>query len=178
MVLATLLVLSSPSAVVSMESITRTSDKDVNCKVPIDYGSARITSHFGERDNPFDNGRKFHFGLDIGADEGVKIRSVTDGYVYFARRSKRGGGLQVSMRDPSGLKFKYAHMSKLFVKQGEKVKAGQVIGLVGSTGKTLGAHLHLEVYWNRGRQKEDFLDPRQFVCKYRERLFKKVSRRF
>lgn len=177
MVLTTLLVLAAPNSVVSMQSVTVKSEMGINCKVPIDYRLARITSHFGTRDNPFGPGRKFHHGIDIQADEGVKIRAVTDGYVYFARRSKTGGGLQVNIRAPSNLKFKYSHMSKLLVKRGQSVKAGQVIGFVGNTGKSKGAHLHLEVYQNKGWRAQDFLDPRQFVCKYNERIWKRHAHR-
>jgi len=175
MVLTTLLVLAAPNSVVSMQSVTVKSEMGINCKVPIDYRLARITSHFGTRDNPFGPGRKFHHGIDIQADEGVKIRAVTDGYVYFARKSARGGGLQVLMRAPNGLKFKYAHMSEILVKKGSRVAAGQVIGRVGSAGRSLGPHLHLEIYRNKGRNTDDFVDPRKFVCKYRENIWKKHS---
>lgn len=175
MVLATLLVLSSPTGTVSMQAVTIKSEKDFDCKTPIDYRFGRITSHFGVRDNPWGSGKKFHHGIDIGADEGVKIRAVADGYVYFARKSKRGGGLQVNVRAPNGLKFKYAHMSEILVQEGAQVVAGQVIGRVGSTGRSMGPHLHLEIYWNKGRNTSDFLDPRQFVCKYRENIWKKHS---
>ena len=172
MVLATLLVLSSPSNTVSMQAVTVKSYKVSDCATPIDYNLAVITSHFGVRDNPWGPGKKFHYGIDIAADEGVLIRAVSDGHVYFARRSSRGGGLQVNVRAPNGLKFKYSHMSKILVKRGAKVVAGQPIGRVGSTGRSLGPHLHLEVYANRGKNASDFVDPRQFVCKYRERLWK------
>ncbi len=175
MVLATLLVLSSPTNSVSMQAVTVKSGRGSTCNVPIDYSFARITSHFGVRDNPFGPGKKFHHGIDIAADEGVKIRAVSDGHVYFARRSSRGGGLQVNVRAPNGLKFKYSHMSKILVKQGDKVRAGQVLGLVGSTGRSMGPHLHLEVYLNKGKLTSEFLDPRQFICKYRETLWKKHS---
>jgi|15BtaG_2_1085339.scaffolds.fasta_scaffold00404_30 murein DD-endopeptidase MepM/ murein hydrolase activator NlpD len=172
MVLIALLVLSAPSNVVAMESVDVVSDRGPDCKLPIDYRFGRITSHYGMRDNPFGPGKKFHYGIDIESDEGVSIRSITEGYVYYARQSSAGGGLQVMVRSPSGLKFKYSHMSKILVKKGQTVKAGTLLGEVGSTGKALGSHLHLEVYRNKGNLKDDHLDPVQFVCKYRTNLWK------
>ena len=177
MVLATLLVLSAPSGALSMQTVTIEADTGTNCNLPIAYSEGKITSHFGVRDNPFAPGKKFHYGIDIGAKEGVAVKAVTSGRVYFARRSKTGGGLQVNIRAPSNLKFKYSHMSKLLVKRGQSVKAGQVIGFVGNTGKSKGAHLHLEVYQNKGWRAQDFLDPRQFVCKYNERIWKRHAHR-
>tara|TARA_B100000214_G_scaffold309584_1_gene241209 strand:- start:18 stop:548 length:531 start_codon:yes stop_codon:yes gene_type:complete len=175
MVLATLLALSTAPVILSMQDVTVKPDTDTKCNLPIAYAKGRITSHFGVRDNPWGPGKKFHYGIDIAAKEGVEVKAVTSGRVYFARRSKSGGGLQINIRAPGNLKFKYSHMSKLLVRRGQSVRAGQVIGLVGNTGKSKGSHLHLEVYYNNGWSAQDFIDPRQFVCKYRENIWKKHS---
>ena len=152
---------------------TSKSGKGSNCTIPIAYQDGILTSYFGWRDDPFGKDRKFHHGIDIGSSVGVKVRAVAGGRVYFAGRSKRGGGLQVNIRASNGLKFKYAHLSKITVYEGEQTQRGQVIGRVGNTGRSMGPHLHLEVYRNKGRNKDDFVDPTHYVCNYLERIWKR-----
>ncbi len=147
------------------------------CDRPIAINDGHISSHYGLRDYPWDRSRlTFHYGIDIAADEGTPVRAIQDGYVYFARRSKTGGGLAVMMRSPGGLKFKFAHLSKLLVKRGARVQAGQVIGEVGSTGRSKGPHLHLEIYRNHGHDDADFLDPEPFVCAHAQRIVDSVNK--
>ena len=100
--------------------------------------SGWISSHFGMRD-----GRP-HQGLDIAADTGAPIRAVRSGYVSFA--GPRGTyGLTVIIDHGGGLQTLYAHCNSLLVTQGQQVEAGELIARVGSTGRSTGPHLHLEV---------------------------------
>lgn len=89
--------------------------------------------------------KKSHNGLDVNLKTGDTIRSVFDGRVRYAEYNKGGFGNLVIVRHKNGLETYYAHFSKLMVKPGQDVKAGEVIGLGGSTGRSKGPHLHFEV---------------------------------
>lgn len=93
-----------------------------------------------------------HTGLDIDGDYTDPIYASEDGTVTSAGWNSGGYGLQIVVDHPGGLRTRYAHASKLFVKTGEEVKRGQVIGYVGTTGRSTGTHLHYEVYLNGKRQ--------------------------
>jgi murein DD-endopeptidase MepM/ murein hydrolase activator NlpD len=108
-----------------------------------------ITSYFGYRRDPV-TGKLgvFHEGLDIGARTGTPIRATAAGIVKIARR-KGNYGLLVEIKHGSyGFSTRYAHNSKLLVKEGQEVKKGDIIAYVGSTGKSTGPHLHYEVRLN------------------------------
>jgi murein DD-endopeptidase MepM/ murein hydrolase activator NlpD len=114
----------------------------------------RITSGFGYRTHPILGYRRFHRGLDIGAGHGTPILATTDGVV--ARAGWGGGyGNVVELRHSGGLSTRYGHMSRMSVSGGQRVRQGQVIGYVGSTGLSTGPHLHYEMF--RGGQ---LVDPR------------------
>ncbi len=113
------------------------------------YG--RITSHLGWRKNPFGRGYEFHSGIDIEAPYGSKVISTADGVVEFAN-NHGSYGKAVIIKHPSGYYTLYGHLSNIWVEVGQKVKAGDVIGLVGSTGRSTGPHLHYEVLFE-GRLK-------------------------
>ncbi len=106
-----------------------------------------ITSRFGHRTSPFTGTRKLHKGLDIAAVIGTKIIAPADGKVVFAQRDG-AYGLSVEVDHGNGIITRYAHMSKINVKRGDAVKRGSLIGLVGNTGRSTGAHLHYEVIVN------------------------------
>lgn len=93
---------------------------------------------------------RHHNGFDFAARSGTPIYSVTDGKVVMAR-SYYGYGNLVIIRTPSGNRVLYAHQSRIKVKRGQPVKAGQVIGRVGSTGHSTGPHLHFETRSARDR---------------------------
>lgn len=101
--------------------------------------NGRITSGFGKR------GKEFHHGLDIGAKAGTPIRAALAGTVRFAGYKNRIYGNAVEIVHDNGLVTIYAHNSKNLVKKGQRVTAGQVIGQVGSTGRSTGPHLHFEL---------------------------------
>lgn len=113
--------------------------------IPLGYPVyGKITSHIGWRKNPFGGGYEFHSGIDITAPHGSKVRATADGVVVLA--GWYGDyGKTVIIRHPSGYLTLYGHLSKIDVKEGQRVKAGDVVGRVGSTGRSTGPHLHYEV---------------------------------
>ncbi len=108
----------------------------------------RISSYFGYRIDPIYGVRKHHDGIDFTAHTGTPIHATGDGVVVKAENSHGGYGKTVEIDHGFSYKSKYAHMSKILVKVGQKVKRGQIIGLVGNTGKSTGPHLHYEVRKN------------------------------
>jgi len=105
---------------------------------PGDYGDG-----FGWRRDPFTGDPDFHQGLDIRAPWGTPIRAAADGDVSHAGYAV-GYGVSVYLEHAQGIETRYGHMSWMSVREGEKVTAGQVIGYVGSTGRSSGPHLHYE----------------------------------
>jgi murein DD-endopeptidase MepM/ murein hydrolase activator NlpD len=106
--------------------------------------SGTITDKFGNRKDPFTRKTKFHTGLDIGTDYGKSIKAAAGGrvisveYVY-------GTGNTVKVNHGNGIVTLYGHCSKILVKQGQIVEKGEVIAKVGSSGRSTGPHLHLEI---------------------------------
>ena len=110
--------------------------------------STRVTSPFGYRTHPVTGEKsKMHNGIDIGAGTGSKVVSAEDGTVITAYFSKSAGNY-VIIQHANGLQTHYMHNSRLLVSAGQKVKRGQVIALVGSTGLSTGPHLHFGVKQN------------------------------
>ena len=116
-------------------------------KTPIN--GARLSSSFGMRKHPIDGFNKMHRGTDFAAPMGTPIMASGDGVIVRARWCG-GGGNCIKIKHNSTYSTVYAHMSKFAsgVKAGRRVKQGQVIGYVGSTGKSTGPHLHYEVIEN------------------------------
>ena len=108
--------------------------------------NGRITSDFGSRFS----GRR-HTGIDIAARSGQPILSAADGTVMFSGW-RSGYGRTIIVQHDRGLKTLYAHNSRNLVRKGEKVRQGQAIALVGSTGRSTGPHLHFEVRNGLGPQ--------------------------
>jgi murein DD-endopeptidase MepM/ murein hydrolase activator NlpD len=109
--------------------------------------AGRITSSFGLRMHPLLGFMRMHKGLDIGAPHGAPIYAAIDGVVQFAGRSG-GYGNFVKLRHGGSIESGYGHMSRIAVRAGQQVARGQVIGYVGSTGRSTGPHLHWEVWKN------------------------------
>lgn len=106
--------------------------------------SAVRTSNFGYRRDPMTGNAKWHSGIDLAAPTGTPIVATGDGVVSSA--GWRGGyGIAVVLEHGNGIQTLYGHMSRLNVQAGERVQAGQVIGTVGSTGRSTGPHLHYEL---------------------------------
>ena len=109
--------------------------------------SGRVSSSFGTRRHPILGYSRFHKGMDFAAPHGAPIRAATDGVVVFAGRNG-GYGNYVRVKHAGGYMTSYAHMSRIKAQRGAKVRQGQVIGYVGSTGLSTGPHLHYELYKN------------------------------
>ena len=109
----------------------------------------RVTSSFGWRMHPLLRFVRLHKGMDIAAPHGAPIYAVLDGVVQGAGRAG-GYGNFVKLRHGGGLQSGYGHMSQFAVSRGQRVRQGQVIGYVGSTGMSTGPHLHWEV-WRNGQ---------------------------
>ena len=120
-----------------------------------------LSSSVGRRTDPINGGADFHQGLDISADAGSSVYATADGTVMHSAREGAYGNL-ITIDHGYGLETRYGHLSKYDVKSGEKVKRGQVIGRVGSTGRATGPHLHYEVRVN-GR----LLNPLQLLLQQR-----------
>jgi len=103
---------------------------------------------FGWRIDPIYRTRMMHAGVDFTADRGTEVYATGDGVVELVESKRWGYGKSIIINHGFGYKTRYAHLSKFEVKQGQKVKRGELIGLIGSTGKSTGPHLHYEVIKN------------------------------
>lgn len=114
--------------------------------LPINIKDYTMSSGYGIRIDPVYGSHKFHAGLDFAADMGTQVFATADGKVSFAKK-RSGYGNCVDIDHGYNYLTRYAHLSKILVKEGAQVKRGELIGLVGSTGKSTGPHLHYEVYF-------------------------------
>jgi murein DD-endopeptidase MepM/ murein hydrolase activator NlpD len=103
----------------------------------------------------------FHPGIDLAAIKGSPVYPIADGVVAYTNHSQFGYGNEIIINHGSGLKSLYAHLSKIEVKEGEKVTKDSLLGLVGSTGWSTGPHLHLQI-WEEDR----WVNPRTFFEGY------------
>ena len=115
-------------------------------KIPI-TAAYRISSKFGWRPDPFTGVRSYHTGIDLACPEGTPIRAAMNGTVAFVGWSNVFGNY-IIVNHPNGYQTLYGHLSASRVKKGQSVTQATVIGLVGSTGYSTGAHLHFTVYKN------------------------------
>ena len=105
------------------------------------------SGRFGYRIDPFNGKRDFHPGIDISAPRGNKVIAAADGIVTTAGRKFSYGKL-VTLEHKFGISTRYGHLDRYSVEKGQKVKRGDIIGYVGSTGRSTGPHLHYEVRLN------------------------------
>jgi murein DD-endopeptidase MepM/ murein hydrolase activator NlpD len=108
----------------------------------------QMASGFGYRSDPFTKIRKFHAGMDFSARTGTPIYATGDGVVSVADNRMSGYGNRIIIRHGYGYETLYAHLSKFKARVGQRVKRGDVIGYVGSTGRSEAPHLHYEVHKN------------------------------
>ena len=146
-------------------AIQPVSNKDLN----------RIASGFGYRVDPVYKTVKFHAGLDFAAPQGTPIYATADGNVTEAGQSSGGYGNDVIINHGYGYETLYGHMYKVKARVGQRVKRGEIIGYVGSTGKSTGPHCHYEVHKNGQKLDPIYffyndLGPNQF-----EQLLKRVA---
>ena len=116
-----------------------------------------ISSYFGRRADPFTGYSAVHKGLDFAGPQGTKVTAVAAGLVIYSGE-RSGYGQMVEINHGNGLATRYCHNEQLLVKQGDMVRKGQDLALMGSTGRSTGPHLHFEVLKN-GVQ----VDPLRFV---------------
>ena len=117
-----------------------------------------ITSKFGKRIKPYDHSQaEIHNGIDIKAVTGTPVKAATNGIATVWSDKINGNGIKI--KADNGLTFGYAHLSKSLIKNGEKVKAGQIIALTGNTGRSTGAHLHFSIKDKTGH----YLNPSLYV---------------
>lgn len=108
----------------------------------------RMASGFGYRIDPIYKTRKFHKGMDFTAPTGTKVYATGDGVIKDIERKQWGYGQNILVSHGFGYQTRYAHLSKILVRPGQKVKRGELIGYVGSSGKSTAPHLHYEVLYN------------------------------
>ena len=120
-----------------------------------------ISSRYGERNDPFTGEREKHSGLDFAGTRGTDVLSVASGVVIWAA-NRAGYGKMVEIDHGNGYKTRYAHSDELVVKAGDHVQAGQVIALMGSTGRASAPHVHFEVLKDGKR-----VNPARFVGQLR-----------
>lgn len=120
----------------------------------------RLASGFGMRIHPIYKARRMHWGIDFSAPRGTPIYATGDGIVSLSKTSlkKTGYGNQIEINHGYGYVTKYAHMQMLVVKKGDKIKRGQLIGYVGSSGGSTAPHVHYEIIKD-GKK----IDPIQFI---------------
>ncbi len=108
----------------------------------------RMASGFGYRTDPFTKARKMHEGMDFTAKTGTPIYATGDGYVAKADNTASGYGNHIVIRHGFGYETLYGHLSRYKCRAGQHVKRGDIIGYIGSTGRSEGPHLHYEVHNN------------------------------
>jgi len=132
--------------------------KDIYMATPKGYPlEGNISSSYGRRDNPFSGERTFHSGVDISATPGMPIRATADGVVTYSGWTQSSGNV-VLIEHGCGFSTAYAHNRSNWVKVGQRVKRGEIVAYIGSTGKSTGPHVHYEV-WERGRR----INPSKFL---------------
>ncbi len=125
--------------------------KDLYLATPKGYPvEGNISSPYGKRDSPFNGERSFQSGMDISAMPGAPIRVTADGVVSYSGWNQYSGHLVV-IEHGCGFSTVYAHNKSNEVKMGQKVKRGDIVAHVGSTGRSTGPHMHYEV-WEKGKR--------------------------
>jgi|TARA_A200000113_G_scaffold45665_1_gene37100 murein DD-endopeptidase MepM/ murein hydrolase activator NlpD len=106
----------------------------------------RMASGYGYRTDPFTKKRRFHYGMDFSARKGTPIYATGNGVVKRADNRSSGYGKHIRIDHGFGYVSLYAHLSKYNVRRGQRVKRGDIIGYVGNTGRSVGPHLHYEIF--------------------------------
>ena len=105
-----------------------------------------LTSSYGYRIDPFTRRRSMHLGIDLAGPYGLQIHATGNGTVIAAGYSRYGYGKEVLVDHGYGYVTRYAHLQEILVKTGQQLKRGEVVGTMGSTGRSTGPHLHYEVH--------------------------------
>jgi len=132
--------------------------KDIYMATPKGYPvEGNISSPYGKRDNPISGERTFHSGVDISATPGTPIRATADGVVSYSGWTQSSGNV-VLVEHGCGFTTAYAHNRSNVVKVGQRVKRGETVGYIGSSGKSTGPHVHYEIWEKRKR-----INPNKFL---------------
>jgi len=107
-----------------------------------------VTSGFGSRRSPFASGVEFHGGMDIATRMGKEVISPADGFVVEVVQASQDGNM-IKVDHGHGIMTTYSHLSKFAIKQGSRIKRGDLLGYVGTSGRSTGPHLHYAVYVNK-----------------------------
>ena len=143
---------------------------------PLYLNEIHMTSRFGVRSDPMSGDAKVHTGVDLAGREGLKVFATGDGKVEKVDIKFTGYGNEIVINHGFGYKSRYAHLKSTLVHVGDRVKRGDLIGYVGSTGKSTGPHLHYEVeYMGRKVNPLNFFDSAMSAEEY-ERLVKEGRR--
>jgi murein DD-endopeptidase MepM/ murein hydrolase activator NlpD len=116
-----------------------------------------LTSRFGWRNDPINGKKAYHRGVDIRGRKGSDVKATANGIVKIENYD-RGNGRYILVDHGNGFVTKYAHLKKSLIKTGDPVARGQVIGLVGSTGRSTGPHVHYEIHYD-----DKIVNPTRFV---------------
>ncbi len=145
-------ILGQSSSLRELQKLAKEKEKLLTCIPAIQPVSnqdlKKMVSGFGWRVDPIYKTSKMHTGLDFSADIGTDVYATGDGFVEALENSSWGYGMCIVINHGYGYKTRYAHLSSFKVRQGQKIKRGELIGLVGNTGKSTGPHLHYEVEMN------------------------------
>ena len=127
--------------------------------MPLDY--ITITSHYGYRQDPFTKCQRFHDGIDLRCGNGL-VYSMLPGRVAVVHHGDTGYGNYVILVHGS-LRCLYGHLSEIYAREGSEVPAGAVVGLVGSTGRSTGPHLHIQLQRLTANNSWTSVDPMPFI---------------
>jgi len=134
-----------------------------------------ISSNFGLRSDPFLASQEVHRGLDFVAATGKDVYATGDGTVTLVQESRIGYGNEVFIDHGFGYGSRYAHLSEFLVKEGQKVKRGQLIGKVGESGRATGPHLHYEVLYKNKPVNPSFYFDNSLTVEEYQRILKLAS---
>ena len=134
-------------------------EKRLNICMPLDY--ITITSHYGYRQDPFAKCQRFHDGIDLRCGNGL-VYSMLPGRVAAVHHGDTGYGNYVIL-DHGSLRCLYGHLREIYAKEGSEVQAGAVVGLVGSTGRSTGPHLHIQLQRLSANNSWTSVDPMPFI---------------
>jgi murein DD-endopeptidase MepM/ murein hydrolase activator NlpD len=134
-----------------------------------------ISSNFGIRSDPFLEHQEVHRGLDFVAATGKNVYATGDGSVTLVQESRIGYGNEIFIDHGFGFGSRYAHLSQILVREGQKVKRGQLIGKVGESGRATGPHLHYEVLYENKPVNPSFYFDNSLTVEEYQRILKLAS---
>ena len=134
-------------------------EKRLNICMPLDY--ITITSYYGYRQDPFTKCQRFHDGIDLRCGNGL-VYSMSPGRAAAVHHGDTGYGNYVIL-DHGSLRCLYGHLSEIYAREGSEVPAGAVVGLVGSTGRSTGPHLHIQLQRLSANNSWTSVDPMPFI---------------